>query len=263
MSTAAILEHLHVRPAAPYKPRPLPVSALADDVTHGTKIVLRDMKKRLGRTGSALRTRLARRFTILGDPMNFHLCVGSDEVTVADRDYFHKLQYLWTFDEPDAATNLAAQARNAETRMLPPVQLHLFDDNDEALEGAESFTVSGWTGTAASTTALKEPSTGDLLNKIGLLLRGKLAQEDLMEEFNEKGMYASYLIGEIHADFLDDDDELDIATSSRQRIVEDDPRYRALIRWVRSTVSKIGGEWLKRRYASGRDRALDNALIAE
>ena len=52
-----------------------------------------------------------------------------------------------------------------------------------------------------------------------------MAQEDILEDFNEGGMYSKYLIGELHADFLDWDERDDIATSSRQKIMEGDPRY--------------------------------------
>lgn len=76
-------------------------------------------------------------------------------------------------------------------------------------------------------------------------------------------MYASYLIGEIVAEFLDDDDEDDIATSSRQRIIEDDPRHRALAHWLRRQVTRIGKTWLDLRAAAGRSEAFDNPLIEE
>ena len=78
--------------------------------------------------------------------------------------------------------------------------------------------IRGWIGTGITAGSLKEPSTGDDLNQISLIVRGKLAHEDLLQGLNENGIYASYLIGEIHADQLDIDDHEDIATSSRQRI---------------------------------------------
>ena len=67
-------------------------------------------------------------------------------------------------------------------------------------------------------------------------MRGKVAQEDILQEFRLGGMITKYMFGEIEADFLDEDDQPDIATSSRQRIAEDDVRYRALAKFVQSEL---------------------------
>ena len=75
---------------------------------------------------------------------------------------------------------------------------------------------------------LRDADTDESINKIVIMVRGKLAQEDILEEFGEGGVYSKYIIGEIHADFLDQDDQDDIATTSRQRIIEEDPRYQDL-----------------------------------
>jgi hypothetical protein len=110
---------------------------------------------------------------------------------------------------------------------------------------------------------LKDKEGGDNLNKVILMVRGKLAHEDLLEEFNEAGIYRSYLIGELHADFLDMDESPDIATSSRQRIIEDDPRYQDLLTWLRAELTRIGNTWSDFRNAEGTKVALDNPLIKE
>ena len=44
-----------------------------------------------------------------------------------------------------------------------------------------------------------------------------MAQDDILGSFAEGGMYVDYLMSEIKADFLDTDDDEDIATSSRQK----------------------------------------------
>ena len=75
-------------------------------------------------------------------------------------------------------------------------------------------------------------SERDSLNKIAIMVRGKLAQEDILEDFPDARVYTKYLIGEIHADFLDIDSEQDIATSNRQDIIKNDPRYEALQEWI-------------------------------
>jgi hypothetical protein len=83
--------------AALYIPEPLASDALA--VTQGTKIVLREIKRqRLGKGVSALRKRLARRFSIIGQANGFEIKIDDQPITAADRGDLPKAQFLWTFD---------------------------------------------------------------------------------------------------------------------------------------------------------------------
>jgi hypothetical protein len=234
--------------AKPYLPDVLDPNLV--DFDRGTKIVLRDLKKRLTNVSAGLRKRLARRFSVLGAEHSFRLYIGDKEVTIADRDYYHKLQYVWAYDDPDNARELLNHCRNAteKTIVAPP-----------AIAGGR---VTGWIGTAENSGALKDPE-GDNLNSLFLMVRGKLAHEDLLEEFNEAKVFRAYLIGEVHADFLDVDDQVDIATSSRQRIIEDDPRYQELLAWLRKEITRIGSLWTAYRNTEGTKVALENVLIKE
>ncbi|NHA01374.1 hypothetical protein G5V59_20150 [Nocardioides sp. W3-2-3] len=56
-------------------------------------------------------------------------------------------------------------------------------------------------------------------------------------------MFVSYLTGQIRADFLDEDLLDDIATSDRQRLMEDDPRVEALRKFIRDAVLKASDQW--------------------
>lgn len=62
--------------------------------------------------------------------------------------------------------------------------LHPLDEQLQPIAGAEPFAVTGWIGAARTVSDLKDADTKDNLNKIGLIMRGKLAHEDLLEEFN-------------------------------------------------------------------------------
>ena len=169
---------------------------------------------------AALRKRLARRFSIIGEEHNFKVCIDGDPVEITDRDYFHKLQYLWYYgDESEKYVEWCSKSGKLEN--------HEKRDKKVLVEESEAnYLITGWIGTAVKPSDLKDGE--DNLNKIIIMVRGKLAQEDILEDFTEGGLYTKYLIGEIHADFLDHDDLDDIATSNRQEIIKNDPRYTAL-----------------------------------
>ena len=89
------------------------------------------------------------------------------------------------------------------------------------------------------------------MNRLAIFMRGKMAQEDILDEFGQKEIYADYIIGELHCEELDVDDLGDIATSSRQSLKEDDPRFLALRRIVLSELRYIAGKWTDWRRSDG------------
>lgn len=218
-----------------YHPPPLATDQI--NISNGTKITLTSFRKKLFHTEKALRKRLARRFSIIGPENNFQIKVNKSPVGIEDRGYFHKLQYVWEYG---CDKNIYLDhCKNAIRK-----------------EKKDSHFFSGWIGTAEKVGQLKDEG-GENLNRIVIMVRGKLAQEDILEIFGEGGMYANYLIGEIHADFLDDDDNDDIATSSRQSIIEDDPRFITLKKAIRKELKYIQSQWTKYRNEEGTSKALE------
>lgn len=75
------------------------------------------------------------------------------------------------------------------------------------------------------------------------MARGRLFQENILDKINDGRLYTKYITGQIQADFLDETGDQDIATSDRQRIQETDPRYVALVKYIKSRLNEIEGEW--------------------
>ena len=69
------------------------------DLPVGTRIVLSELKKTIWQAETALRKRLARRFSVIGESHHFSIVVNGTPIAVTDRDYFHKVQFIWTYDE--------------------------------------------------------------------------------------------------------------------------------------------------------------------
>lgn len=224
-----------------YKPQPIEPS---EDMAIGTTIVLSDMKRDLVRTTKALRRRLARRFSIIGSAYEFEVSVNGEPITMADRGYAKHLRYAWTFEEKGEA------AIESATRIEQRYRLN------GTIDGTE-YKIDGWIATAWRSTDLKDSEAGDTANKIVIMVNGKLGQEDVLEELGEGGLYSKYLIGEIHADFLDRDDMDDSSTSSRQKIMEDDLRYGMLKAKIQRDLKTIGNKWLALRIADGEKQAFD------
>ena len=231
---------------AKYEPKQL--KDFPSDLKRGTRIVLAEIKKTVFQAEAALRKRLARRFSILGAEYDFKINVNNVEITVADRDYFHKLQFLWTYGEDGRES--AKQATRVEEQ----------EERDNSVLNGK-YTVSGWIGTVREAGDLKDQY--DNLNKIVIMVRGKLAQEDVLDSFSEGGIYTKYLIGEVHADFLDDNEKEDITTTSRQKIIEDDARYKFLMKFLQQELKNIQNSWTERRNKEGAKKAFEIPAVQE
>ena len=224
-----------------YHPDPVPLGKIRLDSESGTEIILTGLKRKLHLSSAALRRRLARRFSVIGERHSFQIELDGKPVTITDRGYHDKLQYIWTFGE--RGEEVADVARNLERRQERPSELET---------GNGVLAIDGWIGTVREAGHLKDADSRENLNGIIVMVRGKLAQEDILEEFGEGGVYSKYVIGEIHADFLDQDDKEDIATTSRQRIIEDDPRYQALKSKLWSELKNVQSEWTDLRNQEGK-----------
>ena len=222
-----------------------PLTLSSEPRQDGTKITLTKLRRRKTiQTTKWLKRRLARRFAVIGD--DFRVLVDGERIGPADRGYYDKLQYLLTYGDQTAVTHQTKLAEGPKSRTA---------------EIPAGLSVSGWLGTVRHARHLKD-SEGDNLNRIAIFVRGKMAQEDILSEFSERGVYASYLIGELHVDGLDrydgpdtewDDDAM---TSNRQGIIEDDQRYIELRTFIRRELRHVADCWTGLRRKAGTKKAL-------
>jgi hypothetical protein len=247
MSASAIRARIEAggRGIADYEPTVIDPTTI--DLEKGTRIILRDLKKNLSMSPKLLRKRLARRFTVIGPEHKFEVHVDSTPITVEDRDYFSKIEYAWYFG---AESKVYADACTSAKKKV---------ELDGTVDATTGYTISGWLGTFDERKSIEEGN-----NTIVVLAWGKLVQEDLLKDLDEGGLFTKYLTGEIRADFVDADKQQDIATSDRQRLREDDPRYLALKNFVHQIVrTTVQNKWREWRNEQGTQRALENPAVKE
>lgn len=212
-----------------------------ETIQKGTKIILRKIKKKmLSISHDALRKRIARRFTVISPKHNFNVRVNSMKITVDDRDYYSKAQIAYIYKSKDHdATDCFSLCENVYQRD------NIFDE----------FEVTGWLGAAEQTTQLN--TDGGNINKIVVIVRGKVAQEDILETYGIGSIFSKYVFGEIRADFLDENGRADITTSSRQHIIEDDERFVLLKKFIRKELHALQSSWEALRVEEGTKKALE------
>lgn len=156
------------------------------------------------------------------------------------------VQFLWQFG--DVELDLTSASQLLEQESLP----NRIDEWDAG------WKVSGWIGTARFPKQLDSEDAGNL-NGIVVFARGRLFHENILDKLNDGRLYTKYLTGQIEADFLDSDDAPDIATSDRQRVQEDDPRYGQLIAFLKSRLTQVEKRWTEWRKKHEIEKAKENS----
>jgi len=215
-----------------YAPESLSMAGEEFEQGHGTKIVVRKLKRERLRDVDArsLRRRLARRFSVVGSE-DFRVVVNGEEVTPADRDDLKFVEYLWVFRGTEVDTTACQQLKEA-----PPFEV------DDRLDGwPDGWCVRGWIGTVDRPKRLATPEGN--LNSVVVLARGRLVQEDILPRIAGAEVYTKYVTGQVEADFLDDSEGLDIVTTNRQSLIEDDRRVEHLVALLKETMRNIAEKW--------------------
>jgi hypothetical protein len=212
-----------------YAPEPLAGGSF--EIEKGTRIKLSGIKRqRLGRGVAALRKRLARRFSVLGQAHGFEITINDEPVSPGDRGDLAVAQFIWHFgdEKPDISIARDLEEHEQLIERLP--------------DWPTDWKVKGWIGTARLPKQLDSQEVGNL-NSIVVFARGRLFQENILDKLNDGRLYTKYLTGQVEADFLDTDSATDIATSDRQRVQEDDPRYTNLVSFLREQLNRVESRW--------------------
>jgi hypothetical protein len=233
---------------------PEEIDAFPSDLKVGTKIVLANLSKSLsGMTVSGLKRRVARRFSIIGPKHDFTVKINNETIGSDDRAYHNMIEYLWTYGDQKEFTAACKNTQRVAEERLQSIEAEL---------KKAGLSLSGWIGTVNRPSQLKDED-GDNLNRIAIFMRGKMAQDDILDAFGQKEIFADYLVGELHCNELDVDTESDIATSSRQSLKEDDPRFESLKKIVLTEIRHIAGKWSDWRRSDGTKEAMSVPAVSE
>ena len=214
----------------------LPPLASTGTVSKGTKVTLRHITKFQTRRISIQRIRrgLARRFAVIGARQNFEVAINGIPISPEDRD----LKRLLDKDMNDAP--------------------YLWEYDKKEIQPQTGWTVSGWIGALNRTT----PDIDGIDRGIVLMARGKLVQEPFVFEAVVGQQFAlSYLIGELHVEFVDEGE--DTIGTTRNSLVWDTEANTALKEWGDKEVKRIAREWSKKRREDNERQLEENAVYGE
>ena len=230
-----------------YHPPAIEVPETISFESSGTAIVLDNLKKRVNASlDQYLRQRVARRFSIISK--DFQVFIDNDPITLQDRNYFGKLEYALVYGD-------------FEKSKFKHDEKYVVQRQENAVDEQGEYSVRGWIGLVKESGELQDGAGN--LNKISILARGKVALEDVLESFREGGLYTKYIIGELDVDFLDLTEEEDIATSSRQDFIQNDPRFVQLRDFVKRELKYLQLQRARLKEEEGEKKALKIPAVEE
>lgn len=234
----------------------LPYSASKIDMEFkkdkGTKIVLENLKKDISKTESYLRKKISRRFSVIGEVNGFNVSVNDTPITSNDRDYLKDLEFMWEIGESNSE-RLSSASNVVKNELIP----------GEIFFKGDAYPVKGYIGSVVKPSDLKkDPEVSN--NTITVISNGRIFDEDILSQFGGAKHYINYLVGEIEIDLLDENDLEDMATSARQKLQENDPRYSVLKAYFEKILQRIDKQWDEwRREKGGNEIIAENAALDE
>ena len=209
-------------PGEPYKPVVGPRDGSRSE-KRGTTVILKDFNYRKVPDAGLLSRQIAQRFGIRSENWRVVLC--DNTTTPSDR------RVVGSFDV-DTMPNTRIEFGEKVTGPKGEIgSLRAGFEHD-----GKFYSVTGWVAYS------KEPYKDDLMAGIRIYCRGKIAAQTSV--FNRKAGFTgehnvrSYLVGELHADWLDEDD--DLIQTDRRDVLWSDELAAAFQEWGQSVVKRIG-----------------------
>jgi hypothetical protein len=210
----------------------------------GTLIFLNKLEKGFNRSFETIRKIIAYYFRFSLIDKNFNIYVNDVKVTVEDlKDLKEKTQFVWTIN--NHSESYIKQKKNFK-----------FTSNINV----SNKNIKGYLATTEKT---KDLNIMNLSESVGvdLFVNGRLREKNIIRHIPKltERIVASYLYGQIHIDTMDDGNDEDRFTSSREGVISGDELFENLIKVFDEEVRPILlKEWDQQRRKEEQDGDIEN-----
>lgn len=210
---------------------------------HGSAIVMREPQYRLHKTLSAVRRNLLKMFPLVSKTFRIHIIRGTETATIDsfDETIMSELSTLITLgDDFSRLTKLVPSSyperRDELVSARPAYTTPVAMKDSSGAEHEYELVIKGWIGTYKSTRGRKVELTDFPDNFISLFANGKLGEFNILPVVGQNKLSEVYIVGQLHVDLFELTELPDMALSNRQGYKSDDPRYVAVLDYVRGTL---------------------------
>lgn len=209
----------------------------------GTAIIMTYPEYRLHKSLEVVKKNLLKIFPLVGDDFVIHISRGQQTVVLdsVDKTYASQLCALITLGNdynhlsslvPNEYPSIRSTLIETRDSYKEPLSLR---DND-GQEHEYSLEIKGWIGTYKSTKGRKADISDFPDNFISLYAHKKMGEFNILPRVGQNKMNEVYVVGQLFVDLFEATDLPDMALSNRQGYKTDDPRYEAVMRYVRESL---------------------------
>ncbi len=210
---------------------------------HGSAIVMQKPQYRLHANLRIVSKNLLKIFPQISSDFRIHIIRNRDEVIIDDFDG-SIMGDLCTFislgDEFKELGNLVPsiypERRNDLVKNEPCKTIPVRMNDNQGVEHEYSLEVKGWIGAYKSTRGRKVEMTDFPDNFISLFANKKMGEFNILPVVGQNKLNEVYIVGQLHVDLFELTELPDMALSNRQGYKSDDPRYEAVLQYVRAEL---------------------------
>lgn len=212
-------------------------------IDNGTAVVMKKPQYALHSSLKAIKRNLLKIFPLVNNDFMIHIIRGNETETINsfDKEMIKELstlitlgdefKYLSKYFSTPFATERGELEKNVPIATTP---VKMKDCNGE--EHSYNIEIKGWIGTYKSTRGRKAELTDFPDNFISLYANQKMGEFNILPVVGQNKLSEVYVVGQLHIDIFELTELPDMALSNRQGYKSDDPRYQAVLDYVRNTL---------------------------
>lgn len=210
---------------------------------NGTAVVMQNPQYKLHSSLSAIKRNLLKIFPLVNKDFVIHIIRGADseDIDAFDKEMISELSTLITLgDEFQYLNNHFntpfVSSKDSLLINKPSVSIPISMADRNGADHSYNVEIKGWIGTYKSTRGRKAELTDFPDNFISLYANQKMGEFNILPVVGQNKLPEVYVVGQLHVDIFELTELPDMALSNRQGYKSDDPRYKAVLDYVRGTL---------------------------
>lgn len=210
---------------------------------NGTAVVMQKPQYKLHSSLKAIKRNLLKIFPLVNENFKIHIIRGNERETIDsfDKEMITELSTLITLGDEfkylcEYFNTPFSGKKDELLRKKDSATIPISTKDRKGEEHAYNVEIKGWIGTYKSTRGRKAELTDFPDNFISLYANQKMGEFNILPFVGQNKLPEVYVVGQLHVDIFELTELPDMALSNRQGYKSDDPRYQAVLDYVRTVL---------------------------
>lgn len=235
---------------------------------NGTAIIMENPQYQLHKSLEVVKKNLIKIFPLVNKDFVIHIIRNKNKVSLDCTDETYAAQLCTIITLGDSFKHLADLVPNE----FPSIRSSLVEQRDtysepivlkdnEGVFHEYTLSINGWIGAYKSVRGRKADVLDFPDNFISLYANNKMGEFNILPRVGQNKLNEVYVVGQLFVDLFEKSELPDMALSNRQGYKTDDPRYEAVIKYVRNTLLDNILE-MRKKYTDERNKEKKKKEIA-